>query len=51
VQRPAGDDAGDLAVLEGARDDTTRTYGVYAGADDLNEILLERGNGDRQLIW
>ena len=36
VQRAARENVGGLAILERARDDTTRTHGVDAGANDVD---------------
>jgi hypothetical protein len=48
VQRAAGDDLGDLGIGECARDDTTSAHRVDAGEDNVDEIVLERGNGNGQ---
>jgi hypothetical protein len=48
VQRPTGHDAADLAVTQRAFDHTTGAHRVDAGADNLEQIVCECGNGSRQ---
>ena len=45
MQGPAGEDLGQLAILQCARNHTCRAYRVNPGADNLLQILLESGNG------